>query len=55
MIKILRSKKFVNSIRLTNGYKESKEKLLNLIKEKEEDIKEIESNHEYEERYFDKK
>jgi hypothetical protein len=29
---------------------ESKEKLLNLIKQKEEDAKEIESNYEYEER-----
>jgi len=38
--------------RLSNGYKESKEKLLNIIKEKEDDLEEIKGNHKYEEEYL---
>jgi hypothetical protein len=51
MIKILRSiYYYFYYFRLTNGYKESKEKLLDIIKQKEEDVKEIVSNYEFEER-----
>jgi hypothetical protein len=51
MRKILKSN-FHNlkyKFRLSNGYKESKDKLLNIIKEKEDDVDEIKSNHKYEE------